>query len=472
MARPFEIAEDIGENTKVTSAYNFVDPPEKVGITPWVGEAGFDDAPSHVMPLPEGLCGELHVKWTFEQPFLVGGAEEQNQLTTQAFLRNAQGEHELILPGSSLRGMTRNTLEIITGARMIHVDKEARFSFRDAKRIKKYHKYNVGDKMPKRDDPDSGRLDFVQALFGHVPEDESTLVKNNHQTQAWKSRVFFGNAFLSQDDKSGSNLRKIPKRNIVTQSPRASFGEYYLRPKPQGSPKEMGWSEEDVQMAGYKRYPVSSKLRPFSTNQGQAGNNAGTNLEFLTGEGGSEDAPVAVAFTSTIKFHNLHPLELGALLWVLEWGSKPGEDAVNVHRHQLGRGKPQGYGRMRARVDYSASRIIKNEDGQPFANGSTDYAVTIKAFEQWLVQALGEDGDDADEADGKTPDLSALPHLAGLMAMANPEIGDAHHEALKYPMAEGSANPSIDGHKAVKSAAKRPLANNGPRYLWSYPTKR
>lgn len=454
MARPFDIAETVGENnTKVTSPYNFVEPAPKVGITPWVEEEGFD-APSHDVPLPNGLCGELTVDWTFERQFLIGGTEKVNKVTKQAILRNSARQDEMILPGASLRGMSRNVLEIIIGARMIHVDREARFSFRDNQNKKQNHRYNVGDKLPSIDDVESNRLDFVQALFGHVPPDDVALNPADHQTQAWKSRVFFGHASLKQEDKTGADLKRF-KINAVTQSPRASFGAYYLRPKPGENPREIGWSDPNVQMAGYKRYPVSRSLRPFSENQGNQANSVGSAMEFVTGIGGNENMPVEVTFTSKIKLHNLHPLELGGLLWMLGWGQAASADANNQYRHQLGRGKPQGYGVVRAEVDYENSRIVSNRDGKPCSNNSDFCNALIEQFESWLSHTFDEDN-------GRK--VRNLPHVASLMAMANPDIGDKINEHLRYPTSAGSQNALIDGHKAVKQASK-----NTTSYLWRYP---
>jgi len=684
MARPFEIAENVGDNTKVTSPYNFVEPAPKVGITPWVEEEGFD-APSHDVPLPSGLCGELTIDWTFERQFLIGGAEKVDKVTKQAILRNSAGQDEMILPGASLRGMSRNVLEIITGARMIHLDREARFSFRDfsnqdwkravypndnvretshfkagmlipasgahassrnpqgwrlvpaefarienneavqalgfkcgagffnltvekkwaelkdknvnpikqitcnvgdrtkgdaanwqqanpiniqghnkhriinpskktgivsfqgahtnprakntsqlffydydlnadgfavppiamkqffqsfgsasgggaldvwcpkerqkgsfdspAERfipvlyihnsdtsineaspqefflgftrfLRLPYKYSVGQKIPHADDPASDRLDFVQALFGHVPPDDVALNPADHQTQAWKSRVFFGHASLKQEDKTGSDLKRFEIK-AVTQSPRASFGAYYLRPKPGKNPREIGWSDPNVQMAGYKRYPVSRSLRPFSENQGNQANNAGSAMEFVTGIGGNENMPVEVTFTSKIKLHNLHPLELGGLLWMLGWGQKASADTNNQYRHQLGRGKPQGYGVVRAEVDYKNSRIVENCDGKTCANNSDFCNALIEQFESWLSHTFDEDN-------GRK--VCELPHVASLMAMANPDIGDKINEHLRYPTSDGSNNPLIDGHKAIKQESK-----NTTKYLWRYP---
>ena len=51
-----------------------------------------------------------------------------------------------------------------------------------------------------------------------------------------------------------------------------------------------------------------------------------------------------VRFSGRIHVHNLRPVELGAVLWALTWGSR-----TNL-RHRLGMGKPLGYGNVVIRV--------------------------------------------------------------------------------------------------------------------------
>ena len=109
-------------NISLTAPYRFVDIPDYIGPSPWEGEP-----PSHIRPEPDGICGELSVEWTFETPFLVGGKDNSKQVT----YTKSEGKEVPVIPGATIRGALRNILEIATAARMVHIDKEAHFSFRN-----------------------------------------------------------------------------------------------------------------------------------------------------------------------------------------------------------------------------------------------------------------------------------------------------------------------------------------------------
>lgn len=63
--------------------------------------------------------------------------------------------------------------------------------------------------------------------------------------------------------------------------------------------------------------------------------------------------PPGTVFKSRLAFHNLRPVELGAVLWVLSFGDPAafGDDPGKVtKRHRLGMGKPLGLGEVAIRV--------------------------------------------------------------------------------------------------------------------------
>lgn len=77
--------------------------------------------PSHGRPLPDGLSGEIQVRWTVETPLLIGGRSNNEPVRLGA---------DYILPGASLRGMIRSVMEIVAFARLNFVD-DGRFGLRD-----------------------------------------------------------------------------------------------------------------------------------------------------------------------------------------------------------------------------------------------------------------------------------------------------------------------------------------------------
>lgn len=82
---------------------------------------------SHSRPFPDGISGCIRYTLTAITPILVGGERQGEAPTTVEFYCK---EGKPTIPGSSLRGMIRNVLEIATFSRMSLVD-DQRNSLRD-----------------------------------------------------------------------------------------------------------------------------------------------------------------------------------------------------------------------------------------------------------------------------------------------------------------------------------------------------
>ncbi len=108
---------------KLTAPYAFVPLEDFILPSPLDAIGGAD----HGRPLPDGLSGEIEVEWRFDQPVLVGGAEN----ATFATLPDRTGQDRHALPGGTLRGLLRSFLEIATCARMTHLDADAHYGVRD-----------------------------------------------------------------------------------------------------------------------------------------------------------------------------------------------------------------------------------------------------------------------------------------------------------------------------------------------------
>jgi len=111
---------------QIDSAYNFVP------LSRHVVQPDWQDRVSHDLPLAEGLCAELEVELQAHTPLLVGGVQQpasNDQPGQVGFYLLPDGRPAI--PGSSLRGMLRNVLEIATCARMAPVMDDRALSLRD-----------------------------------------------------------------------------------------------------------------------------------------------------------------------------------------------------------------------------------------------------------------------------------------------------------------------------------------------------
>jgi CRISPR-associated protein (TIGR03986 family) len=110
----------------ITSAYNFAPLSRHVVQPEW------QELVSHDVPLRDGLCAELDVELEAHTPLLVGGTQRKasaNAPGEVGFYRLPDGRPAV--PGSSLRGMLRNVLEIATFARLAPVMDDRALSLRD-----------------------------------------------------------------------------------------------------------------------------------------------------------------------------------------------------------------------------------------------------------------------------------------------------------------------------------------------------
>ena len=111
----------------ITSAYNFVPLASKVVCPEWATQVSQD------LPLPGGVCAEIRVRWTNHTPLLIGSGRDDQDLNPEGVQRVRPFQHPdgtPALPGSSLRGMLRNVIEIASFSRMNLVD-DTDLSIRD-----------------------------------------------------------------------------------------------------------------------------------------------------------------------------------------------------------------------------------------------------------------------------------------------------------------------------------------------------
>lgn len=112
----------------VFAPYNFIPLSRFVWFPIW------GDQVSHDHPFERGICGRIRIRIVAETPLLVGGKREkisdgkEKGATTITFFETPEGP---AIPGSTLKGLIRNVVEIMSFSRLSAVDAERRMAVRD-----------------------------------------------------------------------------------------------------------------------------------------------------------------------------------------------------------------------------------------------------------------------------------------------------------------------------------------------------
>lgn len=108
----------------VNAPYNFVPFSERV-VDDWE-EPALNGVPSHDMPYAEGMSGEISFEIVADSPLLVAGPDQDDKV--KRFFRGPDGNPAI--PGSAIRGMIRNVVEIASFSRFKLVE-DRRLGLRD-----------------------------------------------------------------------------------------------------------------------------------------------------------------------------------------------------------------------------------------------------------------------------------------------------------------------------------------------------
>jgi len=259
------------------------------------------------------------------------------------------------------------------------------------------------DHLASLDDPGSG-YDLADLLFGAVGEQPET---------ALKGRVSLESA------SAGPEVAMVEHPPCILNGPKAGFFPNYL--KQQGDAAQgrggngfqyqtyMELNGKRPQARGFKRYPVkgaeSNKVIPAPANNG----NTDVQVQLTTLEPGTR-------FRGRIIFHNLKPVELGALLWVTTWG---GEKKL---RHSLGMGKPFGFGQCHFEVDEKKSQLRSNMAPAEWI------PLSEKLIREWLDEFM----DHMEEAHQEEKHMGWLSshNIRSLIAMADPAAASLWKKTL------------------------------------------
>lgn len=204
-------------------------------------------------------------------------------------------------------------------------------------------------------------------------------------------------------------------QEVLLNGPKPSYFPAYIRQPDaddQGNVDRQGhfhtYMDDDAEVAGWKRYPVRDRVNYEMPHH---------ELEAKTKKPFVMLHPLKAGhrFRASLFVHNLRPVELGALLWALDFGGS------NHLRHGLGMGKPFGQGALSIKLD--DCELTAN---QP--DGATPQPEQCRlAFEAHMDQVW--------RAAAKDPGdhhWSQSEQIRQLRAMADPALSNPERVKLAY----------------------------------------
>lgn len=180
----------------------------------------------------------------------------------------------------------------------------------------------------------SEQFDLAECMFG-------TLAKGG-----MKGRIQFSPAF-------SANAQKDKDVVLTLGSPKASYYPMYISQN--GQPYK---TYNNGKLSGRKRYPVRSSVWNKSTGDEK--------IDTLI-----HPLKAGSVFTGKVRFHNLKPVELGALLSAITFHNTPG------CFHQIGQAKPYGYGKVSMETVLSLYGTCSTKNAADFM---TDFEEAIQTW--------------------------------------------------------------------------------------------
>jgi CRISPR-associated protein (TIGR03986 family) len=255
-------------------------------------------------------------------------------------------------------------------------------------------------------------------VFGWVHKEAAKLDKK--ERGACAGRVRFSHAKLTKDK---GVLEKITLAILST--PKPTTTRFYLRPK-SGKPRnglsdaEAGYDGNNV-LRGRKVYRHHTEADPVEYERAT-----------VPGYDGKDDQNRTVCdvrkpgnkFRFTIDFHNLAPVELGALLWTLEL-----RESDRQGYHRLGLAKPLGFGSIELKVValdvmVPSERYRSLETDGGWQSSLDKKTSLINSFRQAMEDLYGKP-------------LVNLPNTSDLLAL----LGEPPDLPIHYPRVDREPSP-------------------------------
>ena len=334
----------------IKAPYNFVPLSEKVFYPDWA------DMVSHDVPFSDGESGVIEVTLKAETPVFIRNTDLSNgddKESSSEFCHyvDRNGQKQYYIPGTSVKGMIRSVLEIMSFGK-IKVDNQE---------IDKKCRYNAQKLAENYQEEKTNGPDLSDLIFGFI---NSSEVKDKSERGSLKGRVQFS-PFHACNTVTETDLI-----SLVLGNPKPKYVPIYIKQEGlQGvitKRKYQDYNSLDSVISGYKRYPVRSSIDNEDVKLSIYKGNEEVKKTMKPLDAGTE-------FKGKIRFHNLRKIEIGALLSALSF-----HDQNNHLKHSIGLAKPYGFGVV------SLDFHIINELKFSFANYLSTYEELMeKEIQSW-----------------------------------------------------------------------------------------
>lgn len=348
---------------RIFAPFNFVPLNHNVFFPPYA------DLISQDVPFKDQVSGSITVTLTAKSPVFTKDSASDQLDGTFCCIHDGKS-NTFFIPATSVKGCIRSVLEAMSFGKMSAVGND-RFETKDFRTNKNLtvHKVIPGNLLNPKG-KEKYRPDLSECIFGYTFEGKSL-----------RGRVQFGHAMAVE----GTARVDSKLKAFQAYGPHPSYYPIY-------SQDGNKWDVEGTVIKGRKRYliqnvdplkQIEDAVKPTKKKSNDK-DSATAYAKFLK-EG--------TKFSLTVRFHNLRPFELGALLSAMTFHGN--HDSC---MHNIGFGKPYGYGKM------SVSEIslnIREYDTQKVQN---DWAYYINEFEKLM--------------DGFRSDWRHSPQMTELLAIA------------------------------------------------------
>ncbi len=300
----------------IKAPFNFVPLNDKVFFPDWADEI------SHDIPFEDGESGTIELELTAMTPIFVrnGHTKEDADLKEKSdaytsFSKDQDGNY--FIPATSVKGMIRNVLEIISFGKMRIKGEYSQKEIKDLNLKKYLPNYHI-ENLP----------DLSDCIFGFT-------TKENDMTSL-KGRVQFSHAFCSNNE----DVNVLPLKTMTLAEPKPSYYPIYICQKEHKQNKGIvagsykTYDDSNSILKGWKRYPVHSDfVLPLDSKYKTPSDEKKQASKFI---------PIERAkFNVKIRFQNLRSSEIGGLF-----------SALTFHKtencfHSIGSAKAYGYGKLK-----------------------------------------------------------------------------------------------------------------------------